>query len=223
MSPAMRVAPSVHPRRRGEHPSARSRCLRTVRFIPAGAGNTAHPSEPIQYPSVHPRRRGEHLSGRLHVVIKAGSSPQARGTLIISPVLVGWSRFIPAGAGNTLAARRRWLSMSVHPRRRGEHLSGRLHVVIKAGSSPQARGTLIISPVLVGWSRFIPAGAGNTLAARRRWLSMSVHPRRRGEHAIESPIPENVLGSSPQARGTPYPMSSLLLCLRFIPAGAGNT
>ncbi|WP_212740174.1 hypothetical protein, partial [Escherichia coli] len=51
--------------------------------------------------------------------------------------------------------------------------------------------------------RFIPAGAGNTVAGQIPNLSSPVYPRWRGEHA-----------DFKQARNPAF---------RFIPAGAGNT
>ncbi len=71
---------AVHPRRRGEHscgpcpaferggssPQARGTLIQSakvclfIRFIPAGAGNTAHRMTRAIQQTVHPRRRGEH-------------------------------------------------------------------------------------------------------------------------------------------------------------------
>ena len=70
------------------------------------------------------------------------------------------------------------------------------------GSSPQARGTperIFNSLELV---RFIPAGAGNTQEKGVLHNSMTVHPRRRGEHWASSTQQSVIPGSSPQARGT---------------------
>ena len=51
---------------------------------------------------------------------------------------------------------------SVHPRWRGEHLSGKRLDFCAVGSSPLARGTHDPGVIQCGTWRFIPAGAGNT-------------------------------------------------------------
>ncbi|CBY97106.1 hypothetical protein predicted by Glimmer/Critica [Salmonella enterica subsp. enterica serovar Weltevreden str. 2007-60-3289-1] len=53
-------------------------------------------------------------------------------------------------------------------------------------------------------SRFIPAGAGNTIAGSCPDHLISVYPRWRGEHAPSLFSRSNNSGLSPLARGTPY-------------------
>ena len=113
--------------------------------------------------------------------------------------------------------------MTVHPRRRGEHLILCPRTGLQAGSSPQARGTPGLLRVRCGCKRFIPAGAGNTAARGHRTPQKSVHPRRRGEHANRGGNTVGCHGSSPQARGTRPCRLSNQPRRRFIPAGAGNT
>ena len=112
-----------------------------------------------------------------------GSSPQARGTLapLIDPDRS--DRFIPAGAGNTRLDTLEISDTPVHPRRRGEHRIVDAIVPDTCGSSPQARGTLVLIKLVILLTRFIPAGAGNTLRLVLAALLL--------------------IGSSPQARGTP--------------------
>ena len=163
---------SVHPRRRGEHLSRGTRPRILIgslfaqgvsrRFIPAGAGNTQNRRSLRPCRSVHPRRRGEHPGLRRKFGVKNGSSPQARGTRLRSADLRGAKRFIPAGAGNTYIIGSDGGSVSVHPRRRGEHRGNDDFVGVYIGSSPQARGTRVTMPDAPGVMRFIPAGAGNT-------------------------------------------------------------
>ena len=132
-------------------------------------------------------------------------------------------RFIPAGAGNTESGRGKPLNESVHPRRRGEHVSIVTRPVARIGSSPQARGTHQAVRVVHEGSRFIPAGAGNTCCPSLATAALSVHPRRRGEHRPGGLRNAHSLGSSPQARGTPIQVRRMRRSSRFIPAGAGNT
>ena len=233
----------VHPRGRGEHdmPSAEAasdagsspRARGTLgdsfdgdgggRFIPAGAGNTLVSRSERVPRSVHPRGRGEHCSSVARTRSAAGSSPRARGTLL--PVC--WpafpARFIPAGAGNTPA--RAWNSSApaVHPRGRGEHITGAPGAGKSAGSSPRARGTRCGARGLPVHRRFIPAGAGNTTSPGRWRRRATVHPRGRGEHSMTIMVQALGHGSSPRARGTLSRLGCEFRGVRFIPAGAGNT
>ena len=93
--------------------------------------------------SVHPRRRGERQTLIVPPQSQGGSSPQARGTPGILAVANARCRFIPAGAGNASRRRSSRSRFSVHPRRRGERFRLGARQTIRAGSSPQARGTLI--------------------------------------------------------------------------------
>ena len=214
---------TVHPRRRGEHvpmghaddvaygssPQARGTLsalyarYRNRWFIPAGAGNTDPATHTAFEVSVHPRRRGEHLVTAVCDHSGNGSSPQARGTqgANLRGAYLGW--FIPAGAGNTSRPPVLTRLVSVHPRRRGEHITSNVERLPVVGSSPQARGTLPKHGYRVVTDRFIPAGAGNTPVLDSPASGSAVHPRRRGEHSPVGPSTIGATGSSPQARGTP--------------------
>jgi hypothetical protein len=234
---------SVHPRGRGEHidnpkrdqiedgssPRARGTpgqspgARHADRFIPAGAGNTRRHTPSRDHATVHPRGRGEHCIARCVHWRSTGSSPRARGTRTPAAARPRRLRFIPAGAGNTAwggSARR---AGSVHPRGRGEHMSIPGTVSPSSGSSPRARGTLVVElpPALEG--RFIPAGAGNTPRRRALRVPVSVHPRGRGEHVSGPWELMRDYGSSPRARGTRARGHRPTQAHRFIPAGAGNT
>ena len=174
----------VHPRRRGEHqpdsrltvctagsspqargtPQLRAAHSDAQRFIPAGAGNTDLVAPQIVEGAVHPRRRGEHSEPLRVIDAVLGSSPQARGTRSRSHKNRRIGRFIPAGAGNTGDGGPEFALSAVHPRRRGEHSGYYVAGVMRGGSSPQARGTRQIVKIDQVGERFIPAGAGNTLA-----------------------------------------------------------
>ena len=91
------------------------------------------------------------------------------------------------------------------------------------GLSPLARGTLFAAPGVDLVGRFIPAGAGNTNMIRRNTIAEAVYPRWRGEHMNRPDDAEYRAGLSPLARGTQRPCAPGSGCVRFIPAGAGNT
>ena len=73
------------------------------------------------------------------------------------------------------------------------------------------------------FTRFIPAGAGNTYQRYQPRFQFPVYPRWRGEHNLFSQVTSSPDGLSPLARGTRYLNQVLLILTRFIPAGAGNT
>ncbi len=78
--------------------------------------------------------------------------------------------------------------MAVYPRWRGEHAIRQSDMPELDGLSPLARGTRGADydfPIIY---RFIPAGAGNTLAACPCCYAAPVYPRWRGEHCA-TPIP----------------------------------
>ena len=98
--------------------------LNSVRFIPAGAGNTGIELLPRFLRAVYPRWRGEHQDRFYHCDGDIGLSPLARGT----PAATGGNsnavRFIPAGAGNTAWFCAEPPEPPVYPRWRGEHNCG---------------------------------------------------------------------------------------------------
>ena len=90
-----------------------------------------------------------------------------------------------------------------HPRIRGEHAGGALHVTGARGSSPHTRGARALDSQETQRHRIIPAYAGSTPACRRCGGSTRDHPRIRGEHRRDV--------SGPVGLG------------RIIPAYAGST
>ncbi|AUX01339.1 hypothetical protein FORC42_1065 [Escherichia coli] len=70
------------------------------------------------------------------------------------------------------------------------------------GLSPLARGTPVHIRFLVARSRFIPAGAGNTIETFHAIKQAAVYPRWRGEHYPVTQFVARITGLSPLARGT---------------------
>ena len=174
-----------------------------ARFIPAPAGNTGRGRARMASAAVHPRACGEHASFIMACRASCGSSPRLRGTRSVGNHIHAGSRFIPAPAGNTLAACSTRRLKTVHPRACGEHARCRGGGRRARGSSPRLRGTRSHVWVCKIVDRFIPAPAGNTQQAARSPHAKAVHPRACGEHTIR--------------RNSPYKQP------RFIPAPAGNT
>ena len=94
--------------------------------------------------TVHPRGHGEHRKGSFSKRTLFGSSPWARGTHSWTGGRLSNSRFIPVGTGNTLLIESKSLCNPVHPRGHGEHGFVCGMVMTLHGSSPWARGTLVL-------------------------------------------------------------------------------
>ena len=131
---------TVYPRWRGEHlisraiaaplrglsplargtPLYRFRAFCSIRFIPAGAGNSPTRLNIHRTLAVYPRWRGELIARRRVILPFNGLSPLARGTHRCTILLCIKCRFIPAGAGNSLHLPAHTATRSVYPRWRGE-------------------------------------------------------------------------------------------------------
>ena len=74
---------------------------KTVRLIPARAGNTIKLTSYRYAMTAHPRSRGEHFTRLRTRFFADGSSPLARGTLYTPIRNIFGRRLIPARAGNT--------------------------------------------------------------------------------------------------------------------------
>ena len=155
---------------------------KTVRLIPARAGNTLRAYVHASLRTAHPRSRGEHCT-RLFVTFSGdGSSPLARGTPTPITSKNEPSRLIPARAGNTSSSLRRSVSSPAHPRSRGEHCFFFFARQRPNGSSPLARGTPYFDNAQLKAIRLIPARAGNTTPGGLVKRAGAAHPRSRGEH-----------------------------------------
>ena len=171
----------------------------------------------------HPRSRGEHRNIAEDALKTLGSSPLARGT---HPQMIptDWAfGLIPARAGNTLFFEPLAIWFRAHPRSRGEHVGAVVLNSMLMGSSPLARGTLVVLGVQPDPRGLIPARAGNTKCQPNFWATNRAHPRSRGEHDRRTTRQGEAEGSSPLARGTLKSPSRVNVSLGLIPARAGNT
>ena len=153
-------------------------------------------------PPVHPRGCGEQAVVSRRPSSRAGSSPRVRGTDHRHRHARGLSRFIPAGAGNSVGDPAGGAAGTVHPRGCGEQPPYHLTSIVKRGSSPRVRGTA--HPAADGGAdrRFIPAGAGNRAERCPHPRARSVHPRGCGEQIATAVCGSWLPGSSPRVRGT---------------------
>ena len=152
-----------------------------------------------------------------------GLSPLARGTHKWCAKTKTFTRFIPAGAGNSFPHAGSACDFAVYPRWRGELSNLRSVCKSAAGLSPLARGTRGRSPAQSAPCRFIPAGAGNSKSQIFAKAWATVYPRWRGELIGVFSFDAGLYGLSPLARGTLRYARDRIRPRRFIPAGAGNS
>ena len=132
-------------------------------------------------------------------------------------------RIIPARAGFTRILTLRPLPRRDHPRSRGVYAYGDRHTSNGQGSSPLARGLLIVHRASGVIRRIIPARAGFTGGGFTSSANSSDHPRSRGVYAAMRSEKSATVGSSPLARGLHPNNSGLSTIGGIIPARAGFT
>ncbi len=172
--------------------------------------------------AVYPRACGERKTRCSPMARSSGLSPRLRGTAFRQCISGLCDRFIPAPAGNGLAAAATATLQAVYPRACGERRGSTVQPSNSHGLSPRLRGTGRQGPDQFSGTRFIPAPAGNGPRHRQGYYELPVYPRACGERAINSLV--NVVrgGLSPRLRGTAAPVGRHTGPARFIPAPAGN-
>ena len=173
-----------HPRSRGVYSSLLARSSPASGSSPLARGLPPPCTNPRSPRRDHPRSRGvyddRHVSHRL----LTGSSPLARGL----PGQVGPecpdSGIIPARAGFTYSASASGSPRTDHPRSRGVYICVLEERAGDAGSSPLARGLLVISMAGSFLSGIIPARAGFTQASLGAGQPSADHPRSRGVYFV---------------------------------------
>ena len=192
-------------------------------IIPARAGFTSRDVLREHFQRDHPRSRGVYDKDRDCVVARSGSSPLARGLLVVESAGVAAGRIIPARAGFTAQCRPIDCKPTDHPRSRGVYASSEPWPRMRAGSSPLARGLLPLRGLPPESSGIIPARAGFTPTRWRRGSRGWDHPRSRGVYGLIYAWNNSETGSSPLARGLQGPPLLDTRRARIIPARAGFT
>ena len=196
---------------------------RGLRIIPAFAGSTSRRESPHAAIRDHPRIRGEHNGVQYSPAGYFGSSPHSRGAHSTDGILFVYGRIIPAFAGSTPRSTTRARTPRDHPRIRGEHLVRLAGYGAQPGSSPHSRGARSRDPSSLRAGRIIPAFAGSTTCSMILPISMTDHPRIRGEHHPGELGRSRGQGSSPHSRGAPRRGRPVPLPAGIIPAFAGST
>ena len=195
----------------------------TYRIIPARAGFTGGGGDEVKHSWDHPRSRGVYLAEFESIKTVVGSSPLARGLLLLLLRVVVRDGIIPARAGFTCEHGSILRTLWDHPRSRGVYRWMSILSTWGSGSSPLARGL----PEAAGRGEvgvgIIPARAGFTAGKLRGVGGAQDHPRSRGVYtmAMWSSTPSS--GSSPLARGLHDRDHQDVRGQRIIPARAGFT
>ena len=152
-----------------------------------------------------------------------GSSPLARGPLGHALLGVGNRGLIPARAGTTYPRGVYAVPCWAHPRSRGDHVSFLIIYGSFRGSSPLARGPRVFVDVFICLDGLIPARAGTTMRDSGKRVTLSAHPRSRGDHKAIRKKDFAPTGSSPLARGPRQRRQDRESPAGLIPARAGTT
>ena len=196
-------------------------CLSGI--IPARAGFTKGHIAGIRLHQDHPRSRGVYPEYACTILISAGSSPLARGLLLVEIKYAQRIGIIPARAGFTVGLDGGVQVTRDHPRSRGVYHLRRVLRAERQGSSPLARGLPRWRDSSVPEWRIIPARAGFTGKHQLVFRAKRDHPRSRGVYAFMAPLRSPTIGSSPLARGLRDTIEEVQTGLRIIPARAGFT
>ena len=192
-------------------------------IIPARAGFTAMKTPIIERVGDHPRSRGVYPCIDVQIPKEIGSSPLARGLLLLVIRAEKWAGIIPARAGFTTWEGLRRLANEDHPRSRGVYRAYGSEAGVDIGSSPLARGLRRAQHAQESGMRIIPARAGFTQLGLVDACLMRDHPRSRGVYSRSCRCLPWGRGSSPLARGLRLRGCSSITVGRIIPARAGFT
>ena len=134
---------AVYPRWRGEHAAIIQKRTQGIGLSPLARGTRLNMYiYSLPYP-VYPRWRGEHCWWWVFYSWRTGLSPLARGTRQAAPSGGRGSRFIPAGAGNTIEIVFGIYSEAVYPRWRGEHSKHNLLLINDFLSQSQSTNFIV--------------------------------------------------------------------------------
>ena len=213
----------------GGSPRVRGRQARTGRrrcgrgWIPAGAGETRTAAPPGRRRRVDPRGCGGDITDALLPVLARGGSPRVRGRRRDPPGVWRRAGWIPAGAGETADPEPSAALRGVDPRGcGGDGRRGRRRRAT-TGGSPRVRGRQFDRAYPQQGRGWIPAGAGETLAAANSQRNARVDPRGCGGDCVEMSALLAYEGGSPRVRGRPRADDPGHLRRGWIPAGAGET
>ena len=188
------------PRVRGK-PSWKRFAFLVIGLIPACAGKTKLPRNPLTLERAHPRVCGENCRRRSSELPAKGSSPRVRGKHVRRWLPILEDRLIPACAGKTKGRLVISRDDPAHPRVCGENNCEKSTTLHRDGSSPRVRGKHLLPDGLGRCWGLIPACAGKTLLGSSPAKKERAHPRVCGENPSSISTVVIALGSSPRVRG----------------------
>ena len=195
---------------------------KSLRSIPARAGEPPHHAHGHCQPGVYPRACGGTRPQSGERLLPWGLSPRVRGNLPKEAAIAREDGSIPARAGEPVARspgiRSRW----VYPRACGGTADYPARADRQLGLSPRVRG----NPAAAGGGpdqyRSIPARAGEPSASARTLSTCSVYPRACGGTDRLPDVNRPLGGLSPRVRGNPEDDEEDEDGDRSIPARAGE-
>ena len=175
---------------------------------PLARGLHANCGEPCGLIRIIPARAGFTGGGWCWRWSCCGSSPLARGLLSFIVLVGGGCGIIPARAGFTTGGLRYSHGDWDHPRSRGVYDVSQCGPICQWGSSPLARGLLLILSSLRLGMGIIPARAGFTKPVAATRASPWDHPRSRGVYSIRDSMVTPPSGIIPARAGFTFLHSS---------------
>ena len=241
-SPLPQASASVYPRPRGGtaaverlaesplglspptrgNPAIRREQRELVGSIPAHAGEPPHTRRRLRLCRVYPRPRGGTLAAVSAQHPRPGLSPPTRGNRRAVRAGGGFSRSIPAHAGEPTDTSILCADTPVYPRPRGGTMGTPRISAARVGLSPPTRGNQLTDPALFEIAGSIPAHAGEPAAAPAHPAPRRVYPRPRGGTSSSTWGRVMAMGLSPPTRGNPSRRRRPNRNQRSIPAHAGE-
>ena len=190
--------------------------------IPAPAGEPAGPPSGLGGCAVYPRACGGTVARGLRKYSSLGLSPRLRGNPIHHKPTARYNRSIPAPAGEPVLHGGRASGKTVYPRACGGTFVRPVTRAWERGLSPRLRGNLRKTAETQGWTRSIPAPAGEPLPGARQAAHCRVYPRACGGTRTRVVHVAGAQGLSPRLRGNQVRIGVAPGAERSIPAPAGE-
>ena len=197
--------------------------LPDVGITPAHAGKRIPAFAKGSRTKDHPRTRGEKSLIVLYSRQLKGSPPHTRGKGCQKSSERKHLRITPAHAGKRRCTRHIPVSLSDHPRTRGEKVKDDHPQDLGDGSPPHTRGKASEEEMALTNKRITPAHAGKSSGRSGVGRWRKDHPRTRGEKIGLPCVMSLLTGSPPHTRGKDAHSRERSLQAGITPAHAGKS